>query len=263
MVRVRDILAYLDKIAPMSVKMDMDNIGLLVGSGEAEVRRALVALDITDEVIDEAVELGATLIVTHHPLFLQPLWQVTDGDRTGSKIIKLLRHGISAICMHTNLDIAEGGINDRLAEAVGLADTTILWQMGEADGVPYGMGRVGTLAAPVAMADFLSRVKAALEASGLRYHDAGRPVQRVAVLGGSGSNELWRAVAAGCDTYLLGEAKHSGFVEAQELGVNLIEGDHYCTENVISEPLKQELAAAFPAVEVTVSARQGQVARFF
>jgi len=263
MASVKDIFAYLDKIAPMSMKLDWDNVGLLVGSYDSEVSRVLVALDITDAVIDEAARQGAQLIVAHHPLFLQPLWQVTDGDRTGRKIWKLLRHGIAAICMHTNLDSAKGGVNDRLAEAVGLSETVILWQVGEADGVPYGMGRVGTLSAPVAMADFLPRVKAALEASGLRYHDAGRPVHRVAVMGGSGSDGLTAAVAADCDTFVLGEAKYHAFLEARELGMNLIEADHYCTENVVSAPLAQAIADAFPGLEVRASARQGQVAKFF
>ena len=263
MVQVKHVLAYLDEIAPMTMKLDMDNIGLLVGRRDAEVRRVLIALDITDEVIDEAVDVGAQLIVAHHPLFRQPLWQVTDGDGTGRKILKLLRHDIAAICMHTNLDSAEGGVNDVLASVLGLKETSILWQVGEIDGVPYGLGRIGTLSAPLAMADFLPQVKTALHTSGLRYHDAGRPVHRVAVMGGSGSDELRRAVMAGCDTYLLGEVKHNAFVEAKEQGINLIEADHYCTENVVSEPLREAMVGAFPALEVTVSMRQGQVARFF
>ena len=263
MVRVKDVLTYLDKIAPMSMKMDFDNVGHLVGRGDMEVRRVLVALDITDPVIAEASDLGAELIVAHHPILIEPLRRVTDADGPGRKILKLVEGGIAAICMHTNLDAAEGGINDVLAERLGLSGAKILWKAGELNGVPYGMGRIGTLPSSLAMADFLPRVKEAVGAFGLRYHDAGRPVERVAVMGGSGSEALPVAVAMGADTYVLGEAKYSAFLDARDLGINLIEADHYCTENVITEPLQKTLSEAFPGLVVTVSAKHVQAARVF
>ncbi|MCL2563508.1 MAG: Nif3-like dinuclear metal center hexameric protein [Oscillospiraceae bacterium] len=263
MTTVTDIFTHLNTIAPVAMKMDFDNVGHLVGRGDAEVRRVLVALDITDAVIDEAIELGAQLIVSHHPIILNPLRQVTDADLTGRQILKLVRHDIAAICMHTNLDAAEGGINDVLAERLGLCDTEILWQLGELDGVPYGLGRIGTLSAPADMAVFLPRVQAAVGSAGLRYHDAGRPVYKVASMGGSGGDLVSAAMAAGCDTYVIGEAKYHAFLEARELGINLIEADHYCTEDVISVPLRDTIRAAFPEVAVTVSARHDQVVRFY
>jgi len=253
----------LDKIAPVAMQMDWDNVGHLVGRGDAEVRRVLVALDITEAVIDEAIATGAELIVSHHPLLISPIRHVTDGDLTGRKLIKLLRHDIAAICMHTNLDAAAGGINDVLAAALGLRDTEILWQLGELDGAPYGLGRIGTLPAPTDMAAFLPTVKAAVDSAGLRYHDAGRPVHRVAVMGGSGSDLVSVVAKAGCDTFVLGEAKYHAFIEAQELGLNLIEADHYCTENLISAPLAANIGEAFPGLTVTVSAQHAQVARFW
>ena len=263
MIRVKDVFARLDKVAPVAMKMDFDNVGLLVGRGDAEIRHALVALDITDAVIEEAIDLGGGLVVSHHPIILEPLRRVTDSDLTGRKILKLARHDIAAICMHTNLDAAEGGVNDVLAEAVGLQQSSILWELGELDGVPYGLGRIGTLPAPTNLAAFLPQVKAAIKSGGLRYHDAGRPVHRVAVVGGSGSDLVSVAASAGCDTCVIGEVKYHAFIEARELGINLIEADHYCTENVISVPLQQAIRAAFPELEVTVSARHDQVARFF
>jgi len=260
---VNDVLCYFEKLAPIQMKLDFDNVGLLVGDGSAEVRRVLVALDVTDDVIDEAIDLEAELIVAHHPIILEPLKRVTDGDRVGRKILKLARHEIAAICMHTNLDAAAGGINDVLAERLGLSGTVVLWKTGEMNGVSYGLGRVGTLPHALSMADFMPEIKRALDTSGLRYHDAGRPVHKVAVMGGSGGDALPMAVAAGCDTYVLGEAKYHAFVEARELGINLIEADHYCTENVISTPLQQVLRAALPGLDVMVSERHDQVVRFF
>ena len=262
-VLTKDIFAYLDSIAPVGMKLEFDNVGHLVGRQAAEVHRVLVALDITDQVIDEAISQGVELIVAHHPLIFKPCTHVTDADTTGRKLIALLRHDIGAICMHTNLDAAAGGVNDVLAQAVGLVDPEILWNVGELDGVPYGLGRVGALSAAQTMPDFLAHVKQAVGATGLRYHDAGRPVQRVAVMGGSGSDALELALGAGCDTYVLGEAKYSAFLQAKEQGLNLIEADHFCTENLVSAPLAQKLAKQFPALTVTVSAHLEQTAQFY
>jgi len=263
MVQVKDIFAHLDEIAPVAMRMDFDNVGLLVGRGDAEVRRVLVALDITDVVIEEATALEAGLIVSHHPIILEPLCQVTDADLTGRKVLKLARHDIAAICMHTNLDAVMGGVNDALAGRLGLQHSSILWEQGELDGVPYGLGRVGTLPQPMDIAAFLPEVKVAVDSVGLRYHDAGRSVHRVAVVGGSGGDLISLAISAGCDTFVVGEAKYHAFVEARELGINLIEADHYCTENVISVPIQESICAAFPEVEVTVSTWHEQVAQFF
>jgi dinuclear metal center YbgI/SA1388 family protein len=125
MAKVEEILSALERFAPSCLKMDFDNVGLLAGFTKREADRLIVALDITDAVIDEAISEKAQLIVSHHPMFFS-LKSVTDGDRTGRKITALLSHGISAICMHTNLDAAAGGVNDALAEAAGLTDVRLL-----------------------------------------------------------------------------------------------------------------------------------------
>jgi len=260
---VKDVFRTLNQIAPMTMAMDFDNVGLLVGRSEGTVSKVLIALDITDAVIEEAIQRGAELIVAHHPIFFPPLKRVTDEDQTGRKILKLARHDIAAICMHTNLDSVAGGVNDELAKLVGLQDTEILMPYGELDGVPYGLGRVGDLPTPMVMPEFLAQVKEALESDGLRYYDAGRPVSCVAVMGGSGSDQLRDAIKQGCDTYVVGEAKYHAFLEARELGVNLVEADHFCTEDVVCEPLCEMLAAAFPGLTVKVSEQHDQTVRFF
>ena len=116
---VKDIFDYLNLLAPVGLKMSFDNVGILAGSAEAPARNCLLALDITDEVIDEAVSIGADLIVSHHPLIFHELKSVVAEDLVGRKIIKLIKNDISAICMHTNLDIAQGGVNDALMSALG------------------------------------------------------------------------------------------------------------------------------------------------
>ena len=252
---VADILAFLDEKAPMARKMDFDNVGLLVGHGGRAVSRVLVSLDITGQVIGEAQALGAELLVSHHPLFFE-LKSVTEGSVEGSLALSLAEKGMAAICMHTNLDAADGGVNDALMAALGGTVTAILEQ-------ETGIGRVGKLAAPMAFGDFLSHVKKALCCNGLRYHDAGRPVERLAVCGGSGGGEIALAAQAGCDTYVTADVKYHQMLEAAWRGINLIDADHFCTENVVVPVLADWLRERFPALDVRVSQVHRQTAQFY
>ncbi len=254
MTRVTDIFDFLNEKAPVDTKMEFDNVGLLVGRRDAAVHRVLTALDITGGVIAEAAELGAELIVSHHPLFFS-LRSVTDGTGEGEHVLALAENHIAAICMHTNLDAAAGGVNDALMAVLGGAVTGVL----EPD---TGIGRVGCLDRETPFGDFLRFTKDALGANGLRYHDAGRPVKMLAVCGGSGGSDIGLAAAAGCDTLVTADVKYNQFLEAVRLGVNLIDGDHFCTENVVVPVLKGWLDAAFPEVEVLVSRTHGQSAQF-
>ena len=252
---VADILAFLDEKAPMARKMDFDNVGLLVGHGERAVTRVLVSLDITGPVIDEAQTMGAELLVSHHPLFFE-LKAVTDGAMEGHLALSLAEKGMAAVCMHTNLDAADGGVNDALMAALGGTATAVLEP-------ETGIGRVGTLAAPKAFDEFLPLVKKALCCNGLRYHDAGRPVERLAVCGGSGGGEIALAAQAGCDTYVTADVKYHQMLEAAYRGVNLIDADHFCTENVVAPVLAGWLRERFPALDVRVSRVHRQTAQFY
>lgn len=263
MVAVHEVLQFMDQLAPMRLKMDFDNVGLLVGSSQAEVKKVLVSLDVTKAVIEEAKTMGATLIVSHHPLIFSPLKAVTDTDATGEKVIDLIKNDISLICMHTNLDIAKDGVNDALAGVIGLENNSVLWELGTEEGAPYGLGRVGYLQKEETVSAFLSQVKTAIQSAGLRYYDAKRPVHKVAVMGGSGADALDMAHKAGCDTFVVGEVKYNSFLQAQEYGLNLIEADHFCTENVILEPLAQRMQERFPVITVLCSKVQKQALDFF
>ncbi len=252
---VGEVFAFLNEKAPVARKMDFDNVGLLVGRRDRAVKRALVSLDITDQVIEEAAALGAELIVSHHPIFFS-LKTVTDGDMDGSRVLALAEGGIAAICMHTNLDAAQGGVNDALMAALGGHAEAVL----EPD---TGIGRIGTLQAETPFADFLRLVKEALRSNGLRYHDGGRPVKRLAVCGGSGGGDVGLAAEAGCDTLVTADVKYHQFLEAKHLGLNLIDADHFCTENVVVPVLHRWLKEAFPDADVRISAVHGQTAQFY
>lgn len=252
---VGEILGFLEQLAPVKAKLDFDNVGLLVGRSNRRVRRVLAALDITDDVIEEAIKARAELIVSHHPLFFE-LKSVTDGTWTGERALTLAEHKIAAICMHTNLDAARGGVNDALLAALGLSC------VGELDDATM-IGRIGELPDVMRMDAFLPYVKAALHTNGLRYHDAGIPVRRVAVCGGSGGGEVALAYAAGCDTYVTADIKYDHFLEAKHLGMNLIDADHFCTENVMIPVLRDRLTEAFDGLEVVISGVHGQTAQFY
>lgn len=263
MLKIYNIVSYFEETVPNAMKMDFDNVGFLVGNSENSVSRVLVALDITDDVIDEAIRICAELIVSHHPMFFS-LKSVTDQTAEGSKIVKLLSNNISAICLHTNLDSVVGGVNDELITMLGASSDGILeHSQSLEDGREYGCGRYGMLECEVAMPEFLAHVKTVLATNGLRYHDAGRPVHKLAVCGGSGGSMLADALRNGCDTYVTADVKYDQFLTAKEVGLNLIDADHFCTENVVVPVLVEMLKADFPELIVETAKTHGQCAQFY
>jgi dinuclear metal center YbgI/SA1388 family protein len=252
---VKDIFEKLCEIAPLGLQLEYDNAGFLIGRAEAPVEKALLSLDVTAEVAEEAIERGAQLIVSHHPIVWDAMKSVTDCTPGNEKLLRLIENGIAVISMHTNLDIAEGGVNDVLISLLGAKN--------EGPFDEEGCGRKGSLEKPISMSAFLSVCKEKLNTNGLRYHDAGRAVEHIAVLGGSGGGNLIGAWKAGCDTYVTADVKYSVFLQARELGVNLIDGDHFCTENPVIPVVAEKLRKAFPETEFLLSKRHDQTARFF
>ena len=247
MATVADILTFLETLAPASLKMDWDNVGLLCGSKSAEVTKVLVALDPFEAVCREAVEFGAQLIITHHPLIFQAPKAITDETSIGRCIIQLCRHGISAINAHTNLDQAPGGVNDVLAAKLGLENVQIV---NPRDGI--GLMRCGEVAEQP-LTNFLMTVKEQLGCEGLRYVDGRKPVHKVAVGGGSCAGGMMEVLDAGCDTFVTADVKYNQFWDAHDLGLNLIDAGHFQTENPVVSVLAQKIAAAFPEIEVKIS----------
>lgn len=253
MTSVNEVYRLIQSKAPFQLQMDFDNSGFLVGRGERLVNRILVALDITEPVIEEAINCGAQLIVAHHPVIWGGAKSVTDQTATGRKLLLMAEHGIAAICAHTNLDAVEDGVNDALALKLGLTDIGQLHQDGVDDqGRPYGIGRVGTVS-PQSLYDFALSVKQLLGSNGIRLVDGGKPVHTVAVGGGSCGNMIRDVIAQGCDTFVTADVKYDGFLDAKALGINLIDAGHYPTENVVCPVLRSWLQEAFPEVDVMIS----------
>ena len=254
----REIEKSLFAFAPKEGAMDWDNVGLLVGDPDAEVRRVLVALDVTAAVAEEAVQKDCQLIVAHHPVMncrWLPVQTLREDTPQGRLLRRLTRAGVGAICMHTNLDVAPGGVNDALASALGLEDPGPFLE--------NGLGRIGHLAAPVPRAEFAARTAQALGCSGLRYADAGKPVYRVAVGGGACGEYADAAADAGCDTFVTSDLGYHAFLDAEGKGVNLIDAGHFPTENPVCQVLSDVLRARFPALCVEISASHREVIQYY
>ena len=245
---IQDIYQEMQRIAPLELAESWDNPGLLVDCG-GEVRRVLVALDITPEVTEEAAEKGCQLIVSHHPVIFSPLKKLSGQDVP----FRLVQKGISAICMHTNLDAAEGGVNEVLAGIFGMRN----WE-------PFaeGCGRVGEID-PIPVPELARKAQAELGARcslpkdgpavQVKFADAGKPVRRLAVISGAGGSLFEDALAMGADCLLTGEANHHHAIDAARLGLSLIAAGHYATEFPVTAAVAEKLRVVFPEVEVLVS----------
>ena len=255
MTTVGEILKFIETLAPRELKMDWDNVGLNCGSRTAPVTKILVALDPFEHVCKEAADWGADLLVTHHPLIFRAIPMVTDDAAITRGLMNLVKNDISHICAHTNLDCAEGGVNDVLAATLGLANIEPLGAYG-------GMMRCGEVTEQT-LDSFLRFVKDKLHCDGLRYVDGGKPVRKVAVGGGSCSDGLYDVICAGCDTFVTADVKYNGFWDAKEQGLNLIDAGHFHTENPVVAVLAEKIAAAFPEIEVKISETHADCMKYY
>ena len=256
MTTVNDVLEFMETIAPMALKMPWDNAGLLCGSRNTQVTKILIALDPFEHVCQEAADWGAELIVTHHPLIFDPQRAIVDNNPVGRSILKLCRNGICAINAHTNLDQAEGGINDILAQTLGLENIETIC---ENDMQLLRKGDVPEQS----LEAFMATVKEKLNCTGLRYVSNGKPVRKVAVGGGACGGELWQAQRAGCDTFVTSDVKYNQFWDAKDFGMNIIDAGHFHTENPVCAYLLEKISAAFPNVEVKISETHADCVKYY
>ena len=248
MTTVQQIYEEMQRIAPLALAESWDNPGLLVDCGGV-VHRVLTALDITPEVVEEAAAKRCEMIVSHHPVIFDPLKRLGPQDVP----FQLVRAGISAICMHTNLDAAAGGVNEVLAGIFGMQDPE-----------PFagGCGRVGSIE-PITVPQLARKAQQELAARcnapdagpavQVKFADTGKPVQRLAVISGAGGSLFEEALAMGADCLLTGEANHHHACDAKRLGLSLIAAGHYATEFPVTAAVAEKLRAALPGVEVLVS----------
>ena len=261
-IRVKDLLKTLDEIAAFGLAEEWDNVGLMLGEPHKYIKGILVALDPTEEVLAEAQEIGVDCIITHHPLIFQPLKAIYTDQPLGRFLRKALENEISVIGCHTNLDQALGGVNDVLADSLGIQDSRPLVSVETSpEKAGTGFGRVGRLADPLSPEAFIGYLCDFFKLPVLRV--AGQlpeEINIVAVCGGSGSDLAQAAYASGAQVYITGEVKHSTARWAEAAGFCIIDAGHFATENPVVESLVEVLQDVFTekdiSIPVTPSAKQ-------
>lgn len=252
MVSVADICAFLDRFAPPQLAAEWDNVGLLVGDRAQKAERVMTCLTITPDVAREAVAAQVDLIVTHHPLPFRPITRLTADEAAGRMLLDLIRCGVAIASPHTAFDSAAEGINQQLAEGLGL---TQIQPLEEASGSPgLGSGRFGQLAGEQSLQAFAGRLKEFLGAANVALiGDRQMAVCRVAIACGSGGDFLGLAIRKGCQVLVTGEARLHTCYDAEAHRVGLLLAGHYASERFGVERLAGVLGKQFPDVSVWAS----------
>ena len=237
MITIKDIINFTETFAPLNTQMEFDNSGLLIGSDTTKVTKALVALDITPEVVKEAVEKQCELIISHHPVIFAPLKNIS----CESVVYKLIENSLSALCLHTNLDLSpEFGVNTCLANAVNVKNGMFV-----SDKCLF----IGKLEKEISIDEFALAVKENLNCEGVRYTKAKKQIKTVAICSGSGGDYVSLAKEKGADVLLTGEIKHHEILLANSLELAVVDGSHFKTEDVVIGPLCNKLQSKFNDVE--------------
>lgn len=252
MITVQEIRDWMDSFAPYQTAEEWDNSGLLLGRSEQTVTGILIALDVTKEVLQEAKEMGANLILTHHPFFLSPLKRITDEDYCGTLLLTAAEEKIALLCAHTNLDVAKEGINTQLCRLLGI-------ETEEKETIhPYQIGR---LKQDMTLKEWIALTQEKLHCYGLKYTgDLNQTIRTVGVCSGSGSQF---AEEAGTDVFLTADVKYHDHQKGAQLGICLVDAGHFETETIICPILEQRLNIAFPDLPVNCSVRHRGFYQYF
>ncbi|MDR2886011.1 MAG: Nif3-like dinuclear metal center hexameric protein [Rikenellaceae bacterium] len=250
--KIREITDAVEAFAPLWAQEGYDNSGLIVGDRNGEVDAALVCVDVTEAVVEEAAELGIGLVISHHPVIFNPLRRLTGATCVERAVAKAIKHDIALYASHTNLDASPGGLSYRLAQMLSLENVRLLSPTKDEN---TGMGVVGTLPHPVAVTDFLKQVAATLGVKALRHSAPATPtVQKVAICSGSGASLIGEATAAGAEVYLSADFKYNNFLDAAGQ-LTIADVGHYESEYCAVELLISVINKKFPTFALRKSAK--------
>ena len=245
----KEIMQVIEAAYPRSAALDFDNVGLLAGRAGKEVNRVYLALDATDAVIDRAIEAGADMLITHHPLIFSPMKRVTDEDFIGRRVVKLIQSDIAYYAMHTNYDVL--GMATLSEKILGIKNSQVLDVTMCEDGHEEGIGRVGDLEKPMTLEECCVYVKHKLKLGSLKvFGDMNGTVSRLAVSPGSGKSAVAPAIAKGADVLVTGDIGHHDGLDAVEQGLAVIDAGHYGTEYIFIDDMKHFLEDKLPVLDV-------------
>mgnify|MGYP000905870722 CR=1 FL=1 len=238
-----EIFEYLKNLYPPELAMDWDNSGFLLGRSDKEVKNVLVVLDITNEVLEYAEAKDIDLIVSHHPIIFSALKRVTDETLLGNYISKILRNDICVIAMHTNFDIAKGGMADICSERLGLSNTCVFEITNICDGEELGVGKIGDLKKDMSLDELIELVKAKFNlkhVSVFGRENINSKIRRVAISPGSGKG-MYKYALKRADVLITGDITHHDGLDAANDGVCIIDATHYGLEHVFTEKIVNDL----------------------
>lgn len=253
MKRVKDIIEIMEEFAPVNLKEDFDNVGLMVGDREKEVKKVLLSLDCTLEVIEEAKEKDVDLIITHHPLLFKKPSTITTDTLVGKKIIELIKNDINLYSSHTNLDSAGGGLNETIINILGYESKELIELNKNARNSNEGLGRFIRLDEEIDLEDLIRKVKEKLNINALKVVKASEKVKNIAVINGSGSSFFDMAYKKGADCIITGDTTYHFASDYKEMGVSIIDTGHFLSEWIVFLEVINKLQDKLKDVEIIIS----------
>lgn len=253
MAKVMEISKEIEEFAPKFLKEDYDNVGLMIGDSKKEVKRVLLSLDCTNEVIEEAINLNCDLIINHHPLLFKRPSSIVKGDLIGEKIITLIKEDIALYSCHTNLDSAKNGINETIVNMLGFHSSKIIEMSGAQNYKDGGIGRIVKLEKEMLFSELIDLVKEKLNIKNMRIVRSNEKVNVLAIINGSGQDFFYKAKSLGADCIITGDTTYHFASDFKEMGVNIIDAGHFSTEYIVFLKTLEFLKEKFNDVEFIAS----------
>ena len=247
----KKVIELLEKQSPKSYACDWDNVGLLVGREDKEIQKIYIALDATDEAIEEAIANGADMLLTHHPMIFKGMKRVTQEDFIGRRIIRLIQNDMVYYAMHTNFDVM--GMADLAADYLGISDTRVLEITSVSETGEEGIGRYGSLKKEMTVRECCEEVKQAFSLENVKvFGDLERKVKTAAISPGSGKSVISNALQAGVDVLITGDIDHHEGIDAVAQNMTVIDADHYGVEHIFIPYMEQYLKREAKELEISV-----------
>ncbi|MBD8069174.1 Nif3-like dinuclear metal center hexameric protein [Bacillus sp. PS06] len=237
-----EVIQLFETFSPKKLALEGDKIGLQLGTLNKKVQQVMIALDVTEEVVEEAISKNVDLIIAHHPLIFRPLKHIQTDTAVGRIVETCIKHDIAIYAAHTNLDVAEGGVNDLLANALQLEQLQILSPSYTEQGKEYGLGRIGNLSTEMTLSEFADHVKVALGVNGVRVVGVlDKMIKKVAVLGGDGNKYISEAKFKGADVLVTGDLYYHVAHDALMMGLSVVDPGHHI-EQIMKKGVADKLS---------------------